>query len=106
MTLFDSLQYRMAEVLFRPFRSIKIVWKGPRPTRRNYRIAAGVLIIAGLGFGALMLNVFTGTSGGFRDTQSWIHTVALMFINIWSLFMIYVVLTSIVFEFIAFVRRN
>lgn len=93
--MLERLQYRMAEVVFRPFRVLSLSWKGGRAVSAKYTLAAWAVFLPTLGFG---LWLGKGLSGDpFRlDTQPTTLTyIGLAFAGIWLFFTLYVALVAI-----------
>lgn len=103
--MLDRLQYRMAEVIFRPLHVLRTCWTGGRQIRRHYTLAALAVFLPTLGFGLLLGKGLSGEAFRVDADPSLIGNVGIMFVTIWTAFSFYSCLIAVAISLISTVRR-
>jgi len=102
----NQLQIRMGEVVLRPHQVLATAWRGGRPAQARYRGAARVLVLATLGFGAVLRWPFNDTATFSLDSEpSFALWFGSWFLVAWMLFVSYVTIIAILIEVISRVRK-
>lgn len=93
----DTLQYRMAECIFRPRQVVSLIWRSDKSVSTGYLWAIALILFVWLGWGAV-LSVTLGNPEYFgpQNSDSAIFLVAQIVLLIWLLGCIYLLLFFIV----------
>jgi len=103
--MFDQLQYRMAEVVFRPFKVLRSCWVRGRQGTRKYTLAAWMVFLPTLGFGLWLGNTLKGPIFSFDAAPSFSGYIGLLLTILWFCFTFYIFVLLMVIGLIRYIRK-
>ena len=102
--MLEQVQYRMAEVIFRPIRVLRACWVEGRKTSNHYMLAGWTVFLPTLGFGIMLGKGLSSDAFRFDAEPSLIGNIGLFFVLIWLMFTFYAGLMAVVTGLIGTVR--
>lgn len=103
----DLLQYRMAEIVFRPGRVVRACWRGGRPTINRYMLAFLTVFLPALGFGIVMGWAMSGSEHFlFGAERTFTRQLGEAFMLIWMIAVLYLLAIGITIIVMGWFRKG
>ncbi len=103
--MLEQIQYRMAEVIFRPIRVLRACWAEGRKTSNHYMLAGWTVFLPALGFGIMLGKGLSSEAFRFDAEPSLIGNIGLSFVLVWLVFTFYAGLMAAVTGLIGTLRN-
>lgn len=104
--MFEEMQIRMAEVVFRPLRVLKSCWSEGRVTCNRYSLAGWSVFLPALGFGVILGKGLSSEAFRFDREPTLISNIGLIFVAVWLAFTMYAGFMAVATGLIGTVRRS
>lgn len=104
--IFEEMQIRMAEVIFRPMRVLKSCWSEGRSTCNRYSLAGLTVFVPALGFGAMLSKGLSSDAFRLDREPTLIFNIGLIFVTVWLAFTMYAGFMAVAAGLIGTVRRS
>jgi len=104
--IFEEMQIRMAEVIFRPLLVLKSCWSEGRTTCNRYLLAGWTVFLSALGFGAMLAKGLSSKAFRFDREPTLISNIGLIFVTVWLTFTMYAGFMAVATGLIGTVRRS